>query len=68
MNLEKLIFVHGEEADVVRAADAIIAQAERTAEQEANGSNVNGMVFFSSNKDAAIVREYDELRFQYQEN
>ena len=67
MNLEKLIFVHGEEADVVRAADAIIAQAERTAEQEANGSNVNGMVFFSSNKDAAIVREYDELRFQYQE-
>ena len=66
MELKKVVFVYGEEAELVRAADAILAQAERSAEQEANkAGGLHGMLFFNP-REAAILQAYDQLRFHYQ--
>lgn len=63
----QVIHVHGEEADIVLAADDIMQKAETSSREieQKTGLTV-AMDFFEDSKDAAIVASYDKLTFHYQ--
>ena len=64
---QQVIHVHGEEADIVLAADAIIQKAEMSS---CNVEQDTGLVvpinMFEDKKDGAIGAAYDRLTFHYQ--
>lgn len=63
----QVIHVHGEEADLVLAADDIMQKAEaRSRDVEQETGLIVGMDIFEDSKDAAIVASYDKLTFHYQ--
>ena len=62
----QIIYVGGEEAELVKAADVIIGDAERTAkEQESQTGLHSPMLFFGTAERAEIVRQVDKMKEDY---
>ena len=62
----QIIYVGGEEAELVKAADVIISDAERTAKEQENQMGLHSpMLFFGTAARAEIVQQVDELKERY---